>query len=224
MAKLNRFYWLSIAGVIIYVLLDVIAQSLPPHYSPIRDAESDLAVGPYGLIMAINFLNRGLLSISFVYALSKTVESFGRKVGSFKTGFSLILIWGFGSAILAFFPTDVPATPMSWHGAIHFVVAIIAFIAAAFGTLALSLRMNDCEVTKGVKKVAISLAILVVVFWALEFISPFVLHHFSDSFGGLLERLFLGSVLLWILTVSAYIVRNKSVSPKTNLERPVSNA
>lgn len=219
-----RFYWLSIVGIIIYVLLDVIAQSLPPHYSPIRDAESDLAVGPYGFIMAINFLNRGLLSLSFVYALSKTVKFVGGNIRAFKTGSSLIVIWGFGSAILAFFPTDVPATPMSWHGAIHFVVAIIVFIAAALGTLSLSLHMDDCEVTKGVKKVAMGIAFSVVLFWTVEFVSPFVLHHFSDSYGGLLERLFLGSVLLWILTVSIYIALGKSVSAKTDLERPVSNA
>ena len=43
------------ALIILYVVLDVVAQVLPPHYSPISQAESLLAVGPYGYIMTVNF-------------------------------------------------------------------------------------------------------------------------------------------------------------------------
>ena len=76
-------YWIVIAGVLLYVILDAIAHILPPHYSPIRDAESDLAVGPYGYIMTINFVNRGLLSLLFVYAFVKTLDLTGAKGASF---------------------------------------------------------------------------------------------------------------------------------------------
>jgi len=41
---------LTIVGIVFYVILDVIAQLLPPHYSAHSQAESDLAVGPYGLV------------------------------------------------------------------------------------------------------------------------------------------------------------------------------
>lgn len=222
LGKALRYYWLSIAGIIIYAALDAILQLLPPHYSPIRDAESDLAVGPYGILMSINFVNRGLLSISFIFALSKTVRAYG-KGESFKTGNVLLLIWAVGSAILAFFPTDVPATPMSWHGAIHFVVAIIAFIGGAFGTLILSRHLNDCEATKDVKKIAMVIAALALLFWAAEFFTPFVLAHFASRFGGLLERLFLGSVLLWILVISVHVVRNKGIQKETTLDRPITH-
>jgi hypothetical membrane protein len=53
----------------LYVALDIIAQALPPHYSPISQAESDLAVRPYGYVMSINFIVRGLLSLTAVLAL-----------------------------------------------------------------------------------------------------------------------------------------------------------
>ncbi len=36
---------LVIVGIVFYVILDVIAQILAPHYNPISQAESDLAVG-----------------------------------------------------------------------------------------------------------------------------------------------------------------------------------
>lgn len=64
---------LVVGAIFLYVLLDAITQSLHPHYSPIPNAESDLAVGPFGYIMAVNFLNRGILSLVFLYALSKTL-------------------------------------------------------------------------------------------------------------------------------------------------------
>ena len=205
-----RLYWVTIAGVILYVVLDAIAQSLPPHYSPIRDAESDLAVGPYGLIMSINFLNRGMLSVAFLLALVKTVDLAGGIRALFKNGSYLLGTWAIGAILLAFFPTDVPATPMSWHGAIHFVVAIIAFIAGAFGTLALSRQFGENMALRGAKRLAIALAVIVLFFWAAEFFMPFVAPHIVTRFGGLLERLFLGSVLLWILGVSIYMVGHKA--------------
>jgi hypothetical membrane protein len=59
----RRLFWVVIAAIVLYVVLDAIAPSLPPHYSLIKDAKSDLAVGPYGYVMAINFLNRGALSL-----------------------------------------------------------------------------------------------------------------------------------------------------------------
>lgn len=204
-----RFYWIAIVGVILYVVLDAVAQSLPPHYSPIRDAESDLAVGPYGYIMAINFLIRGILSLAFIFAFVKTIDLTGARRASFRTGYILMGVWAVGAILLAFFPTDVPATPMSWHGAIHFVVAIIAFIGGAFGAFALSRNFNGNPVLNGAKKIATPLTFLVLLFWVIEFFTPFVAPHLVTRFGGLFERLFLGSVLLWILSVSAYMVTHK---------------
>lgn len=54
----------AIIGIVVYVVIDVIAQLLPPHYNAIIQAESDLAVGPYGFLMTINFVIRGLLSLA----------------------------------------------------------------------------------------------------------------------------------------------------------------
>ena len=58
MRRARIFGALTIAGIALYLVLDVVAQMLPPHYSPVRQAESDLAVGPYGYVMTINFVVR----------------------------------------------------------------------------------------------------------------------------------------------------------------------
>jgi hypothetical protein len=110
-----------------------------------------------------------------------------------------------GALLLAIFPTDVPATPVSWHGAIHLVVAIIAFIGGAFGTLAISVKLGQNRLFDGLKRIALPLSLIVIIFWAIEFGLPLVFPHLNARIGGLTERLFLGFVLLWMGVVSAYL-------------------
>jgi hypothetical membrane protein len=179
---------------------------LPPHYSPVRDAESDLAVGPYGYIMALNFLNRGAFSLVFLYALSKTVQvNGGLELGgpgrSFRVGTYVFGVWAVGAILLAFFPTDVPATPVTWHGAIHLVVAALAFFGGAFGALLLSFQFGKSRVVQRAKGPALIIAIFSVVLLFVGLVS------IAGPIGGLTERMFLGSVLLWMAVISGHLVR-----------------
>ena len=131
--RVRFFFAATIAGIALYVVLDAIAQSLPPHYSPISQAESDLAVGPYGYVMAVNFVNRGIFSLLFLYGLARSVPS---REG-LRTGLGLFGVWAVGALILAVSPTDVSG-PATVHGFVHLVVATLAFLGAAIGTVSLS--------------------------------------------------------------------------------------
>lgn len=197
---------IAIAGIVLYVVLDAIVQSLPPHYSPISQAESDLAVGPFGYIMSINFLNRGLLSLVFILGLVRTI---GPRVRSeYRTGVLLLGVWAAGAILLAVFPTDVPATPVSPHGEIHLVVAVMAFLGGAFGALSLSRKLVRNQEFPGTMRLALSLSVFSVIFCLIQLGLPFVTPHFVATFGGLIERLFLGSLLLWVGVVSAYMIKH----------------
>jgi len=214
-----RLFWAVIVGVVLYVVLDVVAQLLPPHYSPISQAESDLAVGKFGFIMTINFLNRGILSLLFIYGFLRTLDLAGVARQQFRTGTYLLEAWAVGAVLLAIFPTDVPSTPVSWHGAIHLIVAIIAFIGGAFGALAISQKLGQNQIFQGLRRFALPLSVVVLVFWVIEFALPFVAPHLNNRIGGLTERLFLGSVLLWLGAVSFYIatrVRRPEIASKQN--------
>jgi hypothetical protein len=201
----KRLLLVADAGVILYLLLDIIAQVLPPHYNPISTAESDLAVGPYGYIMTLNFVNRGLLSLAFLYGFVHTLRLRGIGTGRYRSGVSLLGVWAVGALLLAVFPTDVPATPVSWHGAIHIVVALLAFLGGALGVLRLSLRFGDDPALRAAKRFALPLAGVAILFLVLFFGLPFLIPHIAARIGGLTERVLIGSVLLWILTVSIYL-------------------
>ena len=201
--SVRRLFWIVIAAVVLYVVLDAIAQSLPPYYSPIKDAESDLAVGPYGYIMAINFLNRGILALVFLYALTKTVKADLGTAGSFRTGMYVFGVWAVGAILLAFFPTDVPPTPVTWHGTIHLIVAALAFLGGSFGALLLTLQFSKSEALRNVKTSALVIAALSVLFLFVGF------GTLTGPIGGLTERIFLGSILLWQLVVSFHLARRR---------------
>ena len=207
-AKIDqRLFYTAIAGIVLYVVLDAIVQSLPPHYSPISQAESDLAVGPYGYIMTINFLNRGVLSLVFIIALVRTINPKGVR-SEYRTGVLLLGVWAVGAILLAVFPTDVPATPVSPHGGIHLVVAVVAFLGGAFGALSLSQKLARNQEFHGKMRLALPLSVLSVIFCLIQLGLPIVTPHFVATFGGLIERLFLGSLLLWVGVVSSYMIKH----------------
>ena len=200
----------AIAGVVLYVILDAVAQSLPPHYSPLSQAESDLAVGQYGYVMTLNFINRGVLSLCFLFGILLTVYSTDAANTRLRNGAYAFAVWSVGALLLAAFPTDVPATPISWHGAIHLLVAIVAFLGGGFGALYISLGMTGSSPVARARGIALPLAALSAILCLADLVGPFVAHGFFGNYGGLVERVFLGSVLLWIAVVS---VRMLIVAP-----------
>ena len=197
-------YWLAACnvGIVLYALLDALVQSLPPHYSPISQAESDLAVGPYGYVMDVNFVIRGALTLAFIFACSRALQP----RPACKRGYYLLGVWGVGSIILAFFPTDVGGPP-TLQGTVHLVVALLAFLGGAFGELSLSRGLGQEAWSAGKGKYLSGVAVLAVIALAVLFLGPGVAPRAFVQAGGLVERVFIGLVLLWILLASATLMK-----------------
>lgn len=213
-AQLNRsrgLFAVALVGVLVYVGLDAVAQSLPPHYSPISQAESVLAVGPYGYIMTLNFINRGILSLCFLFAILLAANSDDMASLRLKRGSWLFAVWSIGALLLAAFPTDVPAFPLSWHGTIHLFVAVAAFLGGALGALYISLGMAGNRTVGKARGIALPLAFLSVALCVVA-VFGWVAPGFDGHYGGLTERLFLGSVLLWVALVSV-VMLEKPIKP-----------
>ncbi|MGH2487367.1 MAG: DUF998 domain-containing protein [Ktedonobacterales bacterium] len=193
-----RFGALVVAGVILYLLLDVVAQLLPPHYNPIKQAESDLGVGPYGWIMSLNFVVRGLIALALVAGLRRSLASDARP----RLALALLLIWAAGDVLLAVFRTDVPPHRATIHGVIHLAVAFIAFVAVALGELILSLRIAADPRWAAIRPLLLTLACAALVVMVALFLH--VLPRAQIS--GLIERVFLGLVLLWMVVAGLWLI------------------
>jgi hypothetical membrane protein len=187
------FFAATIGLIALYVVLDALAQILPPHYSPIRQPESDLAVGPYGYVMTVNFLVRGILSFLFLFGLWN-----GTRLGrSSRSGYALLGVWSAGAFVLAAFPTDVPPTPVSPHGFVHLLTALVAFVCVGLGEILLSNRFGSNPRLAPIRTPALALSVLVLISAFADFLGP-------PRIGGLLERIFLGLALSWMLFVAIY--------------------
>lgn len=197
---------LALGGVILYVALDALAQSLPPHYSPVSQTEGLLAVGPYGYIMTLNFINRGVFSLCFLFGLALTVNAADVMTSRFRRGGYLFGAWSVGALLLAAFPADLGGAPSTWHGMIHFVVAIVAYMGGALGSLYLSLGTARNSSAGRARRMAIPLALLTAPLCGVVLLGGLAAPGFFAGYGGLVQRVFLGSVLLWIGAVSAVLL------------------
>ncbi|HLI07479.1 MAG TPA: DUF998 domain-containing protein [Ktedonobacteraceae bacterium] len=125
---------LSLAGVVLYIAIDVLLFFLRPDLSIVYRAESDYGNGPWAWIMDINFLLRCALSLAaifaFWYALPRTLLS--------QLAPGLLTLWAIASGILAFFPDDYEGTPPTTHGKIHLLAAALAFLCCLLATLLLT--------------------------------------------------------------------------------------
>ena len=201
-SKLRHVFITVDVLIVLYIVLDAVAQVLPPHYSPISQAESLLAVGPYGYIMTVNFLNRGAFSLLFVYAIVQVLSMSGENWRNYKFGLYAIVIWGVGTLLLAGFPATGRTI---W---IHAIIAIIIFVAAPLGELSISLKLGQTKVLAGAKKTALVIAGLAVLFMIFYWgVVPFV-HPLKSDYSGLFERLLIGSIIAWMGIVSTYASRH----------------
>jgi hypothetical membrane protein len=197
----RRLAALVIVGIVLYVVLDVVAQVLT-HQNAISQAESDLATNPsYGTIMRLNFVVRGLVALALIAALHKTLSPAAHS----RVGAILLEVWGVGAFILAIFDTDVPPHH-TIHGLIHLVVAFIAFIAGAVGELLISLRLGRDPAWATLRLPLVAIAILALLTLVVQIPATNSAASGTGGIFGLVERIFIGLVLLWMLVVALRIL------------------
>jgi hypothetical protein len=185
-----------IVGIMLAVPLEVIVQLLPPHYNPLSQSESDLAVGPYGFLMAINFVIRGLLILIFLVAFMRVIPQEGQS----RSGLILLGVSAIGKLIIAFVPTDLTSPPQTIHGTIHALVALVSFFCGALGILLLARSLRHVPNVRPSPRFLVGLASVTLVWSVIVIVTVIV----STQIGvwGLLERILDGLFYLWILIVS----------------------
>ena len=201
----------ALAGAVLYVLVDVVLQLLPPHYSVISEAESNLAVGPYGWIMNLNFLARGVVTVCAVAALT----AFGPRSRLRQSGLALMLVAGVCSAALAFLPTDIPPAdapglaPTTVLGTWHLVVAAAGFVTALAGFALLTAWLRGSDLPEAFPAAAVLTG---VAFGGL--VSLGITAAAAPGLLGLAERVCLAGVLGWVIAVSLSVRRRSGAGAR----------
>lgn len=192
-------------GVVVYVLVDVVLQFLPPHYSAISDAESNLAVGPYGWIMNLNFLGRAVLTLCAAVAIGLS----GPPSRLRRAGLALMIVAGACSAALAFLPTDINPPgefglrTSTLTGAAHLAVASLGFFAALAAFALLTGWLRGSALLRAVYPAA--LALTAVAAAGLLFVG--LADQVAPNLIGLAERVCLAGILGWAFVVCGAVRR-----------------
>jgi hypothetical protein len=205
----RAFATAAMVGVLAYVAVDVLLQLLPPYYDPIRDAESNLAVGPFGWIMNLNFLGRALTTVCAVGAL----RLFGQPSPVRGAGLVLFGAGGVASALLAFFATDVDVVAGSGlasytlTGRLHLLIAGAGFVAAFLAIILLTLWLRRTRVLGNMLPAEAFAALTAIgALWLA------VTHAGAPETLGLAERVCLLGILGWTFVVCAGIRRSSGES------------
>ena len=188
--------------VLLYVAVDIVLQTLPPHYSVVSDAESDLAVGPYGWAMQANFALRAVMSGCVVAAIALLGSVSRLRM----LGLALLAVAGACSFALVFFATDVNRageygmTSRTVVGLVHVVFATTGFVAVLAAMVVLTVSLTP--VLPGHRPM--------VVFFAVGLLGLLLLAAsllFLPQVVGLTERVCLAGILGWAYVVCVGIRR-----------------
>ena len=191
----------ALAGVVVYVAIDVLLAFLRPHYSLLYNAESDYGNGPWFWVMDVNFLLRCALSLAAAGALARSARP-GTRIGG---GITLLAIWAACSGLLAFFTDNLEGQHVHGTGAAHLLLAFVAFACVAVATIVTSVQLRNDPYWRpaGGLLLAVSIA------GAVAFLLLGSATGHKHAPGGRYERIFLGVELLWIALVAARVALMK---------------
>ncbi len=202
---MRRLAAISLIGVVVYVILDVLLYFLRPDLPILHHAESDYGNGPWAWVMDLNFLLRCFLSLAALGALWYALP----RRGATRVALALLAIWAIASGVLAFFPDDYAGTTPTLHGKIHLAAAGIAFLCCLVATLLLTISV--ARLWRAPLVVAALIAS-----WVIAAIGLLLLLRAGfdpGGLGGLYERIFLGFELLWIAIAMAYLTVSRASTP-----------
>jgi hypothetical membrane protein len=196
-ASAGRLGLVAIAGIAVYVAIDIALVFLRPQFSVLHNAESDYGSrGPYGWLMDANFLLRCALTLAVIWALARVLP------GRLRSALALLAVWAVASGLLALFPDDPVGTPTHGLARVHLALAAIAFFAVVLGTRLGSRGLRHEPSWQPVTRA------LALISWAA--LVPILLLGRAKlrphSLGGLWEKTFLGVELLWLAVVALWIV------------------
>jgi hypothetical membrane protein len=202
--------WFVLAGIVVYIGVDVLLAFLRPGYSLLYNAESDYGRGPWFWVMDLNFLLRCALSLALVAALARLTRPDARYRA--RTGLALLAAWGMCSGLLAFFADDVEGQRVHASGAVHLALAFIAFVCVTVATIVLSVSLRPDPFWRP----AAPLLLVVSLAGAAAFLLLGTAVGHKHAPGGLYERIFLGLQLLWIALAAARIAVGRPSAARTD--------
>jgi len=200
-------------GLTGFILLTLLLQLAPPHYSLVSQAVSDLGVGPFGWLMAVGLSVSGLSILAFVAGTILIARSRPW------AGLLCLAIWGCAAFSIGFFPTDIidahgyPGTAAAFansttsHGRTHLTIAAISFLSMVVGLITATIGFRREPRLKSIWLILLTLAVAVAA--GLFLIDPIGVRGYF----GLIERAVSTLGFGWVILVARSLGRDRTVWP-----------
>jgi hypothetical membrane protein len=202
----------------LFVVAFVVEGATRSDYDPLRHPVSSLALGDSGWIQVANFIVTGLLILAFAVGLRRAF----RPLGGSTWGPFLVGVWAIGLLGAGIFVTDPvsgypPGTSdrlsgYSWHGALHDLFSLAAFVALGAACFVCARRFA----VRGERGWAVYSAVSGIVF-AVAFVLS------SAGFGqaeslvdltGLFQRIAITVGFGWLTLLAIHLLRGPSEIPR----------
>ncbi len=189
--KVASLAFITIGCIMYFFLIVAILHVLRPDDNPIRQAISNYAVGPYGLLMISAFLALALAMVTLALGLAGDIKLTRRA----RVAMLLLYVASFGLVIVGIFPGDVnvPHPPATVTGLIHWMAAGTSFLSIMIAAFLLSYCFKGDEHWQSYYYSALVLALITVA--ALAVFGMLVLIGWI----GIGERIYITTSLLWPL-------------------------
>jgi hypothetical membrane protein len=203
----RQYGTLGLAGVGFFVLALLALPFLDPDLSLVHEYISVYGRGDYGLLLRIGMVVGGLGTIAIGLGLRRTVAPAKRVT----TSWFLIVITGLGFIAAGLFVTDptgaYEAGTTTLSGTIHDLAGLIGFLSLVISTWMLRGVFARDAAYKHLAGAAMWFAlVLTVAFLLLWFVAP------AWGLIGVVQRVYVAAVLLWLLVLAANIRRTATSS------------
>lgn len=177
----------GMVGPVLFTVLWVAAGLLRPGYSHISQYGSELGVGPNAIVMNVNFLLFGLLSILFASGLPRGLGWSRYSV----IGARLVAVFGAAVMGAGVFSCVPGCAGDSLPQLMHNLVSLVAFIAISVAPLAVARGLKE-DSHWGYRSYSLATGIAAFILLFITFVGA------SSEWVGMFQRLFLSVPLLWI--------------------------
>jgi hypothetical protein len=169
---------------------------LRPDYNPLQRFISEYAVGSYGIVMRLAFFCLSAGSLALAISLYRSISGSARSY----TALILLLGWSICVFIAGIFPTDLAGSAETSSGSIHDKASLIGFVSIVLASFFL-LRFRRDEKWKKHYRSSLLLSLIMMITF-LTFMASIIMEF---RFIGLIQRLFIMAVLLWLVITARRI-------------------
>jgi hypothetical membrane protein len=208
--------WLAVTGPIAFTIAWIVAEVLQDGYSFRQDYISELAAldARHPWIMITGFLWVGAGTVALGIGLASALKGKLARIGSI-----LVALAGVGSIVaglaridcrsrLATCAARIDAGDVSWHSATHELVSLLIFLALVAAPLVLARAFSSSAPWRDLSAYSITTGVVGLVLLVLLF------SGIAGSWSGVVQRVFVTVLLLWIAILGARLIRLSRVRPR----------